>query len=663
MMLLINNVQIKSPMRMKNHLRYFVLLSSFMISFVGFAQHNPNYCRDDRAIASREAGHLRHLHEHNKAAVEPQRFDIHYLQCKWEINPAISFIKGKIKTSFTILNAGTNQITLRLSDALDVTQILNGTGQNLSFSHTSSDELIIDLATILNSGDSSSVIIDYEGVPANTGFGSFIREEHNGTPIIWTLSEPFGSKDWWPSKIELNDKVDSVDIFITTPTSYRAASNGLLVNEISEGNQVTYHWQHRYPITSYLIALAVTNYQEFTHHAELQNGHILPILNYVFPENYNSAFNQTLEIVTMIEYFDSLIGIYPFHEEKYGHAEFNWGGGMEHQTMSFMGMFSIDLQAHELIHQWFGNKITCAGWDDIWLNEGFATYFTAQYQEFKGENQIWNNWKQGQANYITSFNDGSVYCTDTTNVYRIFSGRLSYAKGAYLLHMLRWLLGDEDFFQAIRNYAHDPELSFGYARTSDLRYHLETQSGINLSEFFADWFYGEGHPSYHINYGINNQELLIQIDQSQSHPSVSFFNMALPFRISGNGMDTLIRLNHEYSGQIFTIQLDFTPENVEFDPDHWILSASDQSVQINSAKESDSDLRIFPVPAESQLHLYTDLAIERIEITDLNGRIHLSHSYPVNNATTINIGSLAKGTWLIRFYSDQQVIVRKFVKI
>lgn len=646
-----------------NSIRNILIISSLLLTINANAQHNPNYCRDDRAIASRESSHLRHLHEHAKAAVTPQVFDIHYLQCNWDINPAVNFIKGKIKTSFTILNSGTTQITLRLSNALSVMQVNNTNGQSLNFNQTSGDELIIDLANSLNTGDSASVIVDYEGVPANTGFGSFIQEEHNGAPIIWTLSEPFGSKDWWPSKIELNDKVDSVDIFITTPNGYRAASNGLLVNETTTGTKITYHWQHRYPITSYLIALAVTNYQEFTHLAELQNGHNLPILNYVFPENYNSAFNQTLEIVTMIEYFDSLIGIYPFHEEKYGHAEFNWGGGMEHQTMSFMGMFSIDLQAHELIHQWFGNKITCAGWDDIWLNEGFATYFTAQYQEYKGEEQIWTNWKQGQANYITSFNDGSVYCTDTTNVYRIFSGRLSYAKGAYLLHMLRWMLGDDDFFQAIRNYAHDPELSYGYARTSDLKQHLETQSGLNLSEFFADWFYGEGHPTYHINYNFNAQEIDIQIDQSQSHPSVSFFNMILPFRIYGNGIDTLVRLNHEYSGQIFNIQLDFIPESAEFDPDHWILSASDQSVSVEAFENQNKEIRIFPVPADDQLHIYSDFSFNRIEITDLNGRLVLSMNQPSGESNTLAIGNLPKGTWLIRFITDQEVVVKKFVKI
>jgi aminopeptidase N len=643
------------------------IFCTFLILFLSaqtsHSQHNPNFCMDDRALAIKESNHHLHLHVQSKSLLAAQVYDIHYLQCHWEIDPALNYIKGIITTHFTIIDNSSNQIQLQLNQALNVSQILGLGGQTLTFNHTNGDDLIVFFPLPLVAGDTASVTVYYEGIPATSGFGSFIQEEHNGVPIIWTLSEPFGSKDWWPSKTDLNDKVDSIDIFITTPSAHRAASNGLLVNEITNGSQTTYHWRHRYPITSYLIALAVTNYQQFTHIAELQNGQDLAILNYVFPENYNSAFAETQEIITMIQYFDSLIGIYPFAEEKYGHAEFNWGGGMEHQTMSFMGTFSIDLQAHELIHQWFGNKITCASWEDIWLNEGFATYFTAQYREYKGELQTWENWKKGQANYITSFNDGSVFCDDTTNVYRIFSGRLSYAKGAYLLHMLRWLMGDEDFFQAIRNYAHDPDLSYGYASTSDLQGHLESQSGLDLDEFFNDWFYGEGHPSYHLSYSFQPQSIEILIDQTQSHPSVSFFNMVLPIHVIGNGIDTLLKLNHEYSGQLFNIPLSFTPESIEFDPEYWILTANDLIIEIESIQIDNIPIRIFPVPASNSLSIYSEFPINEIEISDLNGRLVKVYPGLSKNNQNIPIEELAKGTYLIRLHCDNQLFTRKFIKI
>src|SRR5690606_1979392 len=147
---------------------------------------------------------------------------------------------------------------------------------------------------------------------------------------------------------------------------------------------------------------------------------------------------------------DSLIGPYPFPSEKYGHAQFSWPGGMEHQTMSFMGNFAFELIAHELIHQWFGNMVTCGSWQDIFLNEGFATYLTGVCVENLLEEQWWDRWKSVRKDIVFEKPDGSIFVSDTTEVPVIFNGRLTYTKGAYLLHMLRWILGDESFFRVLK---------------------------------------------------------------------------------------------------------------------------------------------------------------------------------------------------------------------
>ena len=221
--------------------------------------------------------------------------------------------------------------------------------------------------------------------------------------------------------------------------------------------------------------------------------------------------------------------MYPYSKEKYGHAEFGWGGGMEHTTMTFMGGWNRGLIAHELAHQWFGNKVTCGSWEDIWLNEGFATYLAALVIEnFDGETSF-KAWRSSSINYITSQSSGSTFVTDTTSVNRIFDGRLSYNKGAMILHMLRYKLGDDPFFQGIKNYLADPKIAYGYARTIDLQRHLEAVSSIDLTEFLNDWFLGEGYPTYQVTWYQNptNKEVQFTVNQNQSHSSVSFFEMPL----------------------------------------------------------------------------------------------------------------------------------------
>src|SRR5690606_28472419 len=165
-----------------------------------------------------------------------------------------------------------------------------------------------------------------------SGFGSFVQSEHEGIPVVWTLSEPYGAKDWWPCKQDLQDKADSIDIRITTPSAYRVASNGLLIEEADiAGGLKRFHWRHRYPIAHYLIAFAVTNYEVYHTQIEMANDTV-PMETWAYPEN---AFEMQLnagDIQQQMPLFSDLFGLYPFAHEKYGHCQFGWGGGMEHQT-------------------------------------------------------------------------------------------------------------------------------------------------------------------------------------------------------------------------------------------------------------------------------------------------------------------------------------------
>lgn len=649
---------------MKIVVNVLVLLMHFFFSF-GQTVH-PFVCKDLSTIIQQEQQQGEQLLNFRVNELT-QNYDLKYLRMELNLNPDVAFISGKITSYFTTKEAAVDAINFDFRDNMQVQQV---TYHGISLNWTlAGDNLHIELPAPLALGTFDSITIAYEGFPESVGFGAFETGNHNGTPVLWTLSEPYGAKTWWPCKQDLNDKIDSIDVIVKTDAGYRVASNGLLVSEQTIGNEKIYHWKHRYPIPAYLIAVAVTNYAEYSEKMALNNGDSLLLQHYIYPENLAGYIPQLQKTKEFILLFDQIFGTYPFSEEKYGHAQFGWGGGMEHQTMSFMGGFSDNLIAHELAHQWFGDKVTCGSWQDIWLNEGFATYLNGLIYDFLGSQQDWHNWIANQINYVTSQPGGSVWVPDTTNVGRIFNGRLSYAKGAMLLHMLRWQLGDDNFFQAIRNYLNDPQLAYGYARTADLQYHLEQQSGQQLTEFFDDWFYGEGFPSYNIvGEALPGQKLKITAWQSTSHPSVDFFEMPIPVLVKGSAEDTLLILNHQYNGQEFFFDLGFPATEIQFDPDLWILSANN-SATLTITQTSDEPawagaLSLWPNPSSNQLSLEVhnhSPALKGVEIASTDGKVLLrldATTFPV----VVNIEQLPPGAYLCSIFSHDGAVVRKFVK-
>jgi aminopeptidase N len=444
-----------------------VLLTCLLIFSKVFAQTTP-YSEKVAAIAEMERDAHARLMSTDNVSAPSGNFDVKYYRCEFEADPAIRFIKGKITVYYSVI-VSSNTISLDLKQALSADSIRQRNNL-LAFQHTN-DVLQVNLNNVANVGLLDSFSVYYHGVPASTGFGSFIQSSHAGIPVMWTLSEPYGSRDWWPCKNGLDDKADSIDVIITHPAIYKAASNGLLQSEISSGMQTITHWKHRYPIASYLICFAVTNYSVFNNSVLLGNVS-LPMQTYCYPESLALFQSNTPVVLSSMQYFHKTFGDYPFLKEKYGHVQFGWGGGMEHQTSTFITTPEESLMAHELGHQWFGDKVTCAAWKDIWLNEGFATHLASMYMEQKYPGNVKAN-RIFEINNITSLPNGSVLVDDTTNVNRIFSARLTYLKGSHLLYMLRWILGDSVFLKAIKNYHNDPALQYGFVKTDDLKYHLE----------------------------------------------------------------------------------------------------------------------------------------------------------------------------------------------
>ncbi|MEI8005080.1 MAG: M1 family aminopeptidase [Bacteroidota bacterium] len=633
----------------------FLLFSGFLSAQVTFDPDMLNtIAKGERDIYARKSGH--------GARANSSEYKVTYYNCDWNINPAVREISGSVNVTFKPLTAGFDSLLLDMSQALVVDSVKYHNNILGSWIH-SADILVARFANPLPQGIADSVRVFYHGVPPSTGFGSFVQSTHKEAPVIWTLSQPYGASDWWPCKNGLTDKADSIDIYISTPSAYKTASNGILVSAVHSGANIVYHWKHRYPIAAYLVALAVTNYYSFNQYVPFGSD-TLKLVNFVYPEDSAAAVTELPVIVPMIQVFDSLFGIYPFQKEKYGNAEFGEGGGMEHQTMTFVNSFQFELISHELAHQWFGDKVTCGSWVDIWLNEGFATYLSGLIYEHL-DPSLWKRFRQVRITQVTSLPGGSVYCTDTNDINRLFNSRLSYAKGALILHQLRWIMGDSVFFAALNNYLDDYSLAYGFARTENLVAHFESSYGHSLAWYFNEWFTGEGYPQYTINWTQTADTLSFTVRQTQSIATASFFELPLQIKLKNASRDTMIRVNNTFSGEMFKVRIPFTADSLVFDPECQLITANNV---INAVEEHglNAGLQVAPNPASDHVVFHFGGMLTSghgsLCIYDDSGRMK-EEFFPGStmNALILDTRNYAPGLYFYVFSSQGKGLTGKFI--
>ena len=354
------------------------------------------------------------------------------------------------------------------------------------------------------------------------------------------------------------------------------ASNGILVNKTSQENKSTFSWEVGYPITTYLVSVTAYEYAKYEDWYVSAQGDSMAIEFYVAPDHLQNSKANFMKVNDMIGIYADLFGEYPFMEEKYGHVEFPWGGGMEHQTITSLGpisfsggFYSFDLITHELAHMWWGDMITCESFHDIWLNEGFATYSESLIREVV-------DGPQGYKAHVSSleyYGGGTIYVSDISNHNRIFDGNLSYSKAAYVLHMLRHVMGEDNFFNALKTYGSDPALKYKTASTSDFRRICESVSGMDLKKFFDQWIFGEYYPYY--AYGFSTEpmgdqyKIILEIDQVQENTGI--FNMPIDIRITtASGVENFV-VRDSLGSQSFELIVDNEPLFLELDSDNWIL--------------------------------------------------------------------------------------------
>ncbi|MBK8945718.1 MAG: M1 family metallopeptidase [Ignavibacteriae bacterium] len=514
------------------------------------------------------------ISEIEKYISENQRkLDILHYQIEIELLPEKEEIFGTTIITGISRSKNLNKIELNFHDNFDISLV--------EFNNKSANYLYEDDKIIVNSkenlADTFSIKIKYSGTPKSLGFGSFRFAENNKTPVIYTLNEPIYASTWFPCNDFPNDKV-LADIKIICDSSLTAVSNGILENVKTENDKKTYHWKTNYPISTYLIYFSAAKYKIFEDYYVNDKNDSMKILYYVFPEDLEKAKKDFSIHPNAIKFFSQTFGEYPFINEKYGVSEFLWSfGAMENQTVTSIGknfisgsQFFTDILVHELAHQWWGNAITLSNWKDIWLNEGFATYSEALYWENESG---FSSLQSTMQSFLTDFNGTTLY-----NPENLFD-RIIYNKGAWVLHMLRKEIGDENFFKLLKKYYEN--YKYKNASTNDFIKIAKEFSKNDLTKFFDQWvFNGNGliELEYSINKGNNPNEILLKINQIQEGYEEYNFPLEINFEFENDSIITEnIIVNKRES--IFNFNYSQNVKNLVLDPNGWLAFRKNQIIK------------------------------------------------------------------------------------
>ncbi len=400
------------------------------------------------------------------------------------------------------------------------------------------------------------------------------------TTSIASQAEPYDARKWWPCKDETADKADSIHVTVTTNSELFPVSNGVMdFDRDNRDGTHTVGWSSRYPIVTYLVSVAIAEYNRqdytFTHESST-----MPVTNWSYSLTEPNADQNAQFMLEGLRTFSTLFIPYPFMKEKYGMAEYEWGGAMEHQTVSSMGFYGRDVVVHELAHQWFGDKVTCDTFEHIWLNEGWATYCEALFDESIGGAPALQA-KMMEAAYYGS---GTIYVDDPEgkDFSRIFSGSLTYNKASWVVHMLRHVVGDEAFFSATRKYLGDESLArYRTVTTDEFRGYYERESGKDLTAFFRQWIFGEYYPTYRLGWTNtpDGSEHVVRVNIQQLYlPDRQLFIMPVDLTFTVDGKDTTLVVMNDRETQTWEFRFPQPCTSVQIDKDNWILKKVVQSM-------------------------------------------------------------------------------------
>ena len=497
-----------------------------------------------------------------------KKLDVLHYDLSFDLFPGQKYFKASAQITGIILDHSITSLDLNFHDNFEIKAVY-----------------LNDLATIYqNSGTSFSIPLEnnitdtfrikiiYNGTPKRVGLEGFVFGERNGYSLVYTLSEPNYASSWFPCNDIPNDK-SLIDMRITNDSSKVSVSNGRLINILTNDDRKTYHWKTYYPVSTYLVALYSADYEEFSEEYTSLDGNLtMPVNYYVLPDKLEKSKVDFSEHTDILKVFAKLFGEYPFIKEKYGVAEFLWTmGAMENQTITGVSSgliggkkFFNDYLIHELAHHWWGNAVGPDTWKDIWLNEGFSTYSEALYFEVKhGKEALQSTMKK---KYFRRFS-GTLSDPEPN----IFSSTV-YNKGGWVLHMLRWEVGDSSFFKILKIFFET--YKYSNASTNDFIEVAQNISGKNLDDFFHQWLDYEGEIKVKFNWSVVQNaagyKTEIFIEQDQENPEHYNFPLEIMFQlVNGNQIRKIYYINSKETN--INIETEDKIESVLLDPDGWLL--------------------------------------------------------------------------------------------
>jgi len=564
-----------------------------LIIFFIFSSLYSQNLRSDQNVFEKIA--LNDLHRYKRMieseagmTANQEKYDVKYYSIDLTPDPAAKILYGTVEITAEVTASSLDSIELNFWDGMSITAIHLSDFPDVQLSYSQMNDLLsVSLDSTFLQGEKIAVTVKYHGSPQNSGYKTFYLGTLNGRNLICT-SDCTGILAWCPCKDTHTDKADSVDIKISVPSELIAVSNGRLRETTVHGDTTTYWWHEQYPISTLSISFAAYPYTVYyDDYLYNNNADTMKIHFYMVPEHVDQFYNYNSKVKDMITVFAGLFGEYPFIKEKYAIADIitEYVGLSGHTLASMEYTYHINrpfwqewLINHEIAHQWWGHLVTEYSYHHIWLTVGFTTYSSAFWYEYLGGQSAANDYMMMKD--MLYLGPGTVYVEDPTDLDNdVFNWNLSYAKAAWVVHMLRHTVTDTVFFDILKTYASSPLHQYGNATTEDFRNICEQICGLNLQKFFQQWIYEEYYPQYAYGWSlkqeVNGFKIKLRIDQVQKNTGL--FWMPVDVKVTTNSYDTTFVVWDSLQSQNFTFFVDEKPINIELDADNWILKELDTS--------------------------------------------------------------------------------------